>query len=212
MKHNTFPVAGLLTLFFLSGLIYSACDKTDGKSVPTGPTAVTTKKDTGTETGEVDNTKYLTVTSIAGGATAGGTPSEIDLNHISDCDGDPDTIDPEPGLFDDEATVTIINEGTKTVEFTEYTIKYVARDATSAGEKLSDYRADISVQILGGASAGIQVTILKFIRKADYVSNYNSDTYVTFDAFYTFTGTSSDGDAVTITGSLEIKLGAYNYC
>lgn len=199
-------VFGMLTVFLMPVFFYLACDKTNGKSIPTGPSAVS---GSGSGSGG-GTTSHLTVTSIVG--SAGGTPSEIDIWHTTnDCNGDGDTTDPEPGLFDDEAVVTIKNTGSKAVSITDYTIQYTSKD--DQARTLRSYTATIAAEIpANNSSASLNVTVIKTSRKNEYVTNYGHSGQDTFDALYTFTGKNSDGESVSVSGSLEIKLADYYMC
>lgn len=162
-------------------------------------------------------TNSLFITSIVTGGTSGGTPAEVDIHIISDCDGDPDTIDPEE-FYDDEATVTISNMGTSLVNITDYTIVYTGKDAP-ANVTIPSYVADISAQISAkGGTATLPVNLIKAGSSGQsgtklwYAATYGITNTYTFDALYTFTGTDLGGNSVSVSGSVEIKLGAYNYC
>jgi hypothetical protein len=157
-------------------------------------------------------TNTLFINSITS-PTGGGTPSEVDV--VRGTCGTT-TITPEP-FFDDEAVVDFSSIGNSQVNITDYTITYTARDG---GPSITPpYTADVALTIPPEGSGSMTVNLIKVGSTGQSgtklwyaIQTGASGAFFTFDALYTFTGNDLAGNAVSVSGSLEIKVGNYNNC
>lgn len=129
----------------------------------------------------------------------------IDSIQEPDCDGDSETVDPEP-FVENAFTATIENDANQRVTFNTYQIT-VPGVYTSA-------QFPIKVEVDGnGGRAGISGLITTENPKVFFGSSSGLTSFDGPRTFrFTFRGTAEGGDAVTLTASVTVNITNINNC
>ena len=149
----------------------------------------------------------------------------------SDCDPEPDTVDPE-NFTDHNATLTmtarLINPNTTFQAGTLYVEKYTVEfrrssDSIGAPPIQSDtrYKTIVIPAPTGSGTTTVEDTVIlvDLIRKDQYLSdvtsgqyNYGSAYLNNYTAIYTFDGKNEYGENFTFKAQTDFQLGSFDYC
>jgi len=157
---------------------------------------------------------------------SGNLSPNVDAFIIDDCDGDPDTVDPETGLFDHRAEVTIsynLQSGVTAPPAPDfftvrtYVIDYIPNPSNNPTFGLApplsswEFPAD-NKRILSNTTVTLQFELFPVITKFEYQNAGGSENPMFYTVLFTFLGKNEFNDDVVLQGSTNISVANWDLC
>jgi hypothetical protein len=171
--------------------------------------------------GVEDQVSCVSITSIQPTGTVGGDSSDIDVVQNANCDGDVTTNDPEP-FTANNALITFSNQGHPnasgsfdvTVEHVRITYEVNNCPSTATCPPLTGLSQGVSLEIPEDGTAEGTFPLIPLSTKNEFTDLGGSAfAFPSYTANYVFTArTQFFSDTITIRGSVNVILGAFNLC
>jgi hypothetical protein len=171
--------------------------------------------------GVEDQVSCVSITSIQPTSTAGGDSSDVDVTFDTDCDGDPETVDPEQFTahsaritFNNQAHPSATGSFDVSVERVRITYELSNCPPNAVCPPLPDIDQGVSLDIPEDSTVTGTFPLIPISTKDEFIAQGGSDNaFPSYTANYVFTArTQFFSDTITIRGATSVVLGNFNLC